>query len=450
LATSILASSLAFVDGSVVNVGLPAIGRSLDAGAADLQWTINAYLLPLSALLLLGGALGDRYGRSRVLTLGVALFAAASAACAAAPDLRWLLAARALQGIGAALVLPSSLAILGAAFQGEARGRAIGLWAAASSIASALGPVLGGWLIDLSSWRAIFLINLPLAAGAIGFALAGVRDPPTDDPGAPLDVAGAALGATALGGLAAALTMGSGPAGWTRSAIGLGLGGLALVAAFVRVEAVRGDRAMTPPALFGSHRFVALNLMTFLLYGALGGFLVLLPYVLIAAAGYRATAAGAALLPFPVVMALGGPITGALAGRFGARPLLVIGSLVAGVGLLAALRVDASGAYASAVLPSVLLVALGMVCAAAPLTTAVLSAADPRHAGAASGLNSAVARAGGLAVTALLGSVLSARGDALVGAFHVAALIGAVIAAAAAVSAHWAFRDPPRARPQVK
>jgi len=442
LATSILASSLAFVDGSVVNVGLPAIGRSLRAGPEALQWTINAYLLPLSALLLLGGALGDRYGRGRMLTLGVVLFAATSAACAAAPDVAWLLAARGLQGVGAALVLPNSLAILGGAFEGEARGRAIGLWAAASAMASALGPVLGGWLIDVSGWRAIFLINLPLALAAVGFALAGVRDPPRQAPAAPLDLAGAVLGAAALGGLAWALTLGSGPAGWTPLAIGLGLGGAGLGAAFVGVEMRLGERAMTPPALFGSRQLAALNLMTFLLYGALGGFLVLLPYVLISGAGYGATAAGAALLPFPLVMAAGGPVTGALAGRFGARPLLVAGSVIVAVGLLAALRVDARGAYATGVLPCVLLVALGMTCAAAPLTTAVLAAAGERQAGSASGLNSAVARAGGLAATALLGAVLSARGAGLTAAFHAAAVAGAVVALAAAASAGWGLRAP--------
>ena len=435
LATSILASSLAFVDGSVVNVGLPAIGRDLHASAADLQWTINAYLLPLSALLLLGGALGDRFGPGRLLTLGVALFGLASAGCALAPDLGWLLAARAVQGAGAALVLPNSLAVLGSATQGVARGRAVGFWAAASAMASALGPVLGGWLIDLSGWRAIFLINLPLAAAAIVVERLGVPDLRGDEQRPPLDLAGAALGAASLGGLAWGLTIGSGPGGWSPAAGVLLLGGAALAFGFVRVEARRGDRAMTPPALFGSRQLVALNLMTFLLYGALGGYLVLLPYVLITAGGYRATAAGAALLPFPVVMALGGPVMGWLAGRFGSRPLLTAGSLLAGAGFALALRVQAHSAYIAAVLPSVLLVALGLSCAAAPLTTAVLSSVDERHQGAASGLNSAVARAGGLAATALLGGVLAASGERLIGAFHLAAMAGAALAVLAAVFA---------------
>jgi EmrB/QacA subfamily drug resistance transporter len=423
------------VDGSVVNVGLPAIGRDLGASAADLQWTIKAYLLPLSALLLFGGALGDRFGPVRTLILGVSLFALASAGCAAAPDLHWLLAARGLQGVGAALVLPNSLAVLGAAFQGAARSRAVGIWAAASATSAALGPVLGGWLIDLSGWRAIFLINLPLAAAAIVFAMVDVREQPAEARRPPLDVVGATVGAAALGALAWALTIGSGSAGWTRSAIGLAVFGAGMMVAFLYIEGVEGDRAMIPRALLVSRQLVALNLMTFLLYGALGGFLVLLPYLLITTAGYRATAAGAALLPFPLIMALGGPIMGALAGRGGARPLLVAGSVLTGVGFVLALRVQSNGLYLTAVLPSVLLVAFGMACAAAPLTATVLSSVDVRHQGAASGLNSTVARAGGLTATALLGSVLSATSDRLVSAFHMAAIAGAVTAAAAAASA---------------
>jgi EmrB/QacA subfamily drug resistance transporter len=444
LALSILASSLAFVDGSVVNVALPALRHSLGAGAAELQWTINGYLLPLSALLLFGGALGDRYGRLRMLTLGVALFAAASAACAAAPDFPWLLAARACQGVGAALVLPNSLALLGAVFAGGARARAVGLWAAASAMSSAVGPVLGGWLIDLAGWRTIFLINLPLAGLALVIAVFRMREPPGEPQRQPLDIVGAVLGTAALGALAWALTLASGPGGWTPLASGLILAGVVLGAAFVRTEARKGDRAMAPPALFGSRSLVALNLMTFLLYGALGGFLVLLPYVLITAAGYGTTAAGAALLPFPLVMAAAGPVTGALAARWGARPLLVCGALLAGGGFALALRLGSQGDYLTQVLPCVLVVALGMACAAAPLTTAVLSAVDERHTGSASGLNSAVARAGGLAATAALGGVLSASGGALVAAFHQAALAGALAAAAAAASVVWGFRDSPR------
>ncbi len=433
LAATVLASSLDFVDGSVVNVGVPAIGRSLHGGAADLQWVVNAYLLPLSALLLLGGALGDRYGRRRMLALGIGLFAAGSAASAAAPTLAWLIAARAAQGLAAALMLPNSLAVLGASFEGPARSRAVGIWAAAGAISAAVGPVLGGWLIDTVGWRAIFLVNLPLAAAAAGLALYGIdRDPPPA--GAKLDVAGAALITAALTGLTWGLTEGAGAMGWRAGPIAAVALGAALAAAFAWTERRLGDRALTPPALFGSRPLVALNLLTLLLYGALTGFLLLLPFVLITAGGYSATAAGAGLLPFPIVMSLGSPLLGALAGRVGARPLLIAGATLVAAGLLLALQVGPSGDYWTAVLPCVAAVALGMACAAAPLTSAILGAIDAKHTGAASGLNSAVAQLGGVIVIALVGAVLTMRGAALIAAFHLAAIAGAIVALAAAAA----------------
>ncbi len=435
LATCILASSLAFVDGSVVNVGLPAIGRSLGGNAADLQWIINAYLLPLSALLLIGGALGDRFGRRLWLNIGVGLFGVASLGCAIAPTLPWLLAARGVQGLGAALLLPNSLAILGSAFEGEAKGRAVGAWAATSSISAALGPVLGGWLIDGIGWRSIFLINLPLAVGAVALALIAVRDPRAEKDRPPPDWLGAALATGALTGLIMGLTEGSGPSGWTLSAILAVAVGAALAAGFVWTEVRLGDRAMTPPALFGSRALMGLNLLTMMLYGALGGFLVLLPYLMIETAHYSATAAGASLLPFPIIMAAGAPITGQLAGRFGPRPLLAVGSSVVAVGFLLALRIGPGAAYWTEVLPCVVVFAFGMCAVAAPLTTAVLSAVDRQHTGAASGLNSAVARAGGLIAVALLGLVLAQHGAALIGPFRSAAIVGAAAALASAAIA---------------
>ena len=435
LATCILASSLAFVDGSVVNVALPAIGRGLHAAPDGLQWVINAYLLPLSALLMTGGALGDRFGRTRLLVLGIAIFALGSAGCALAPGLAAVLAARAVQGVGAAMLLPSSLAILGGAFEGVKRGRAIGAWAAASAISAAIGPVLGGWLVDTVSWRAIFLINLPLAAAAIILARVALREVRPAPSGAALDVGGAVQPSGPAPSVRPQARAPSPRVIRTAPAIAAaGMGG-ALCLGFAVLERRRGDRAMMPPALFGSRSLVLLNLMTLLLYGALGGFLVLLPYLLIQDGGYRATAAGAALLPFPLVMAIGGPICGDLAGRFGPRPLLTAGSLLVALGLLAALRIGVGADYLTTVLPCVLLVALGMTGAAAPLTTAILSSVDGRHTGAASGLNSAVARAGGLIVSALIGGVLASRGPALVGAFDAAAIAGAVLAVAAALMA---------------
>jgi EmrB/QacA subfamily drug resistance transporter len=430
LATSILASSLAFVDGSVVNVGLPAIGRSLGAGAADLQWVINAYLLPLSALLLLGGALGDAFGRRRLLLWGVLLFGLGSVGAAAAPDLTLLLAARGLQGIGAALTLPNSLAVLGASFEGPARGRAVGAWAAASAMSSAIGPVLGGWLIDTTGWRAIFLINLPLCAGTIGLALLSLRDPRPERPPR-LDWPGAILATAALGLLTWGLTSMTGPGGATLAAAVALIAGLVLAGLFARNELARGDEAMTPPALFGSRQLMGLNLMTLLLYGALAGFILLVPYVLIQAGGYRATAAGAALAPFPVIMAVGAPAMGALAGRVSPRWPLGVGALIVAAGLLLALRIHGQGSYVRDVLPTVLVVSAGMAGVAAPLTNAVLSSVGDRHTGSASGLNSAVARAGGLTATALMGQVLAASGPQLMGAFH-ASLVAASACAAAA------------------
>ena len=441
-AVSILASSLAFVDGSVVNVGLPAIGRDLPADAAGLQWVVNAYLLPLSALLLFGGALADRFGRGRVLVIGMAVFAAGSAGCALSRRLELLLVARAVQGFGAALLMPASLAVLGSCFEGQARSRIVGLWAACSAVATAIGPVLGGWLIDRVGWQAIFAINLPLAAAAIGLALIALRDPPIQRPRL-LDIAGAVRATSALGLLIWALTAGSGPGGWRAAELGaLGLGAV-LAVDFVRAERRAGEAAMTPPALFGSRRLVGLNLATLLLYGALGAFVLLLPYRLIEGGGWPATAAGAALLPFPLVMMVLSPATGALAGRLGARSLLILGPALVAAGLLLGLRIGGAGGYWTTVMPSVVLVAVGMACEAAPLTSAVFACVDQRHTGAASGLNSAVARLGGLLATALLGRVLAAHGPALVEAFR-AALVVAALAAAGAALVVWLMVDRPK------
>lgn len=434
LATCILASSLAFVDGSVVNVGLPAIGHSLQGDAADLQWVINAYLLPLSALLLLGGALGDRYGRRGVLIAGIALFAASSALCAAAPNLTLLLAARALQGIGAALVLPNSLAILGSAFSGEARGRAVGTWSAASAMTAAIGPLLGGWLIDVAGWRSIFLINIPLAIAAIALAIAFVREPRRPAQAA-LDVWGALLATLALASLTWGLTAGAGHGGWSVPAVTAIAAGAVLLAAFLWLEKRSGADAMMPLALFASADFVGLTLLTLLVYGALGALLVLVPYLLIQGAGFSGTEAGAALLPFPAVLALSSRAMGGLAGRLGSRLPLTLGPIVVGAGFLLLLRWDESTNYWGAVFPAILVIAIGMAGAVAPLTTAVLGSVDARHTGSASGLNSAVARAGGLLATALLGGVFSANGAALFGAFHLAATLCAIACFAAALAA---------------
>ncbi|QDZ06286.1 MFS transporter [Sphingomonas panacisoli] len=438
LLATILASSLAFIDGSVVNVALPAIGRDLQASAADLQWTINAYLLPLSALLLLGGAAGDHFGRRRMLVGGIVLFAAASLACAAAPGLELLLAARVVQGIGAAMLMPNSLSILSHAFSGEDKGRAVGTWAAVGAIASAFGPPLGGWLVDAVGWRAIFYINLPVAALAIGLALKGVEE--SGEGKQPLDWIGAAFATIALGALTWALTLWSSERVMTPEAWIALTAGIVTLALFVLVERRRGDRAMMPLALFGTRAFVGLTGYTFLLYGALGGLIVLLPYVLITG-GYSPVQAGFALLPFSFGIGLGSRAMGKLTERIGPRWPLTIGPLVVAGGFALMLRVDPQASYWTSVLPGIAAIALGMAMAVAPLTTAVLSSVDDDHTGTASGFNSAIARTGGLIATAGSGAVIAASGPALIGAFHGAALVGAALAAGAASSAFLSLGD---------
>jgi EmrB/QacA subfamily drug resistance transporter len=447
LATTVLASSLAFVDGSIVNVGLPAIAQSFSADGASLSWVINGYLLPLSALLLLGGAAGDRFGHRRLLLIGVGLFAAASLLCAAAPGLPWLIAARVLQGVGAAMLMPTSLAILGSSFSGDARGRAIGIWAAAGAGAGAIGPLLGGWLIDVVGWRAMFLVNVPIAAAALAFALRFVQDAPRVDQRR-LDVAGALLATAGLASLTWGLTAASGPAGlhgWSVAALVVGA---ALFALFLAVQRKRGERAMMPLHLFAAPRFVGLTLVTFLLYGALGSLLVLVPYVLIQLAGYSATAAGAALLPIPIVIALMSPTLGRIAGRLGPRRPLTAGPLLVALGFVLTTRVDSGGSYWTTTFPAMLVIAFGMACAVAPLTNAVLDSVQPDHTGIASGLNSAVARTGGLVSTALLSFIFAAQGAALQRLFEVAMLCAAAAALAAAVCAFvWLKPAPPAKNP---
>jgi EmrB/QacA subfamily drug resistance transporter len=439
LVASILASSLAFVDGSVVNVALPAIGADLRADAAGLQWIVNAYLLPLSALLLLGGAAGDKFGRRRLFLAGIALFALASALCALASSLPLLLAGRALQGVASAMLMPNSLALIGAAFAGEERGRAIGTWAAAGAIAGALGPLLGGWLVETVGWRAIFLINLPLCAGAILLGWRYVAET-REERRQPLDWLGVAVATIGLGGLTWGLTMLSGAGGGTGGGWIAAIGGAASLLLFIVIERHRGDRAIMPLAMFGTSSFAGLTILTFFLYAALGGLFVLLPYLLIEAAGYSPVAAGAALLPLPAVIGFASRPMGALAARTGPRLPLTIGPLIVALGFALATRIGVDASYWTDVLPAVLVIAIGMAGAVAPLTTAVMASVDGDHVGTANGFNSAVARTGGLIATALLGSVLAARGHELAEAFHAAALVGAGAAAAAGLAALFLMR----------
>lgn len=441
LMATICASSLAFIDGSVVNVALPAIGHSLAATPSELQWTINAYLLPLSALLLLGGAAGDHFGRRRLLIGGIALFALASIGCAMATNLETLLAGRALQGIGAAVLMPNSLAILGNAFDGEARGRAIGTWVSVGAIASAIGPPMGGWLVDTVGWRAIFYLNLPVAAAAIWIAWRYVEE--SGDGRQPLDWLGASLATGALGLLTWALTIWSGRHGGSPILWIGAVSGLLLLASFLWAEHRRGERAMMPLSLFGSKAFVGLTLLTFLLYGALGGLLVLLPYVLIEGGGYSPLQAGLALLPFPVLIGAASRVMGRATEKIGPRWPLTIGPIVTGAGFALMVRVDPHASYWTSILPGMAVVALGMAGAVAPLTTAVLASVDHAHSGTASGFNSAIARTGGLIATALAGAVIAKSGAQLTGAFHGAAILGAALAVAAGVTACFTLAGRP-------
>ncbi|WOF43071.1 MFS transporter [Sphingopyxis indica] len=433
LVATILASSLSFVDGSVVNVGLAAIGNELRASPADLQWVVNAYLLPLSALLLLGGAAGDLYGRRRMFLWGVGAFGVASILCAAAPSLGWLIVGRAVQGISAAMLLPNSLASLGAAFTGEERGKAIGTWAAAGAAAGAIGPLVGGALIDLVGWRAIFLVNLPLVLGALWL---GARYLPEShgEGGSKLDWPGAILATIGLGALTWGLTILSGQAAMRGGGWAVAIGATALLL-FIWAERKRGDRAMMPLGLFATRSYIGLSILTLLLYGALGGLFVLLPFLLIEAGGYSAVQAGAALLPLSIVIGLASRAMGTLAARIGPRLPLTIGPLIVAGGFLLLSRVDPNGSYWTSVMPGLLVVAIGMAGAAAPLTTAVMNSVDERHVGAANGANSALARTGGLVATALVGSVIASRGAVLVHEVAVASLVAAAMSAAAGCAA---------------
>jgi EmrB/QacA subfamily drug resistance transporter len=437
LAATMLGSSLAYIDGSVVNVALPALAHDLRVGPANLSWTINAYLLPLGVLILLGGTLGDHFGRRRLFQIGLSVFSFASLACALAPSLAWLLAARGLQGVGAALLMPNSLAILSGTFTGEARGRAIGTWAAAGALAGALGPIVGGWLVDAVGWRAIFLLNLPLAAGSGYLAWKYVDERKESSLAAPLDAAGAGLATVALGLLTWALTLASGSnedysSTWAAAA------GILLLGAFVWYEGKLGNRAIMPLSIFAAPTFVGLTLLTFFLYGSLGGLLVLLPFLLIKIEHWLAIAAGAALLPVPILIGLGSRQMGRVAARYGERLPLTLGSGLIAIGLALYVRIGTAGVtYWLDIFPPTFLVALGMGACVAPLTTAVMSSVDADHVGAASGFNSAVARIAGLIATALLGFVFARQEspDAFIVGFRAAALIGAASAALAAGSA---------------
>jgi EmrB/QacA subfamily drug resistance transporter len=439
LGVAVGGSGLAFLDATVVNVALPDIGRDLGASTSALQWILNGYLLTLASLILLGGSLGDRYGRRRVFVLGVGLFTFASLLCAVAPSAEALIGARLIQGVGGALLTPGSLAILEASFRPADRARAIGAWSGLGGVAGALGPLLGGYLIGAISWRAIFVINLPIG---IFVAWAATRHvPETRDPTAAggLDLGGAALAALGLAGTTYALI--EAPAKGASAAILVsGIGGLLALAAFFVCER-RSANPMLPLEIFRSRQFSAANGVTFVVYAALGGFFFLLVSFLQISMGYTPIEAGAASLPVTALMLLFSARSGALAQRIGARLPLTVGPLVIALGLLLMLRIEPGDSYVAAVLPAVIVFGLGLTLVVAPVTATVLAAADTRHSGIASGVNNAVARVAGLLAVAVLPVVAGLTGESfydpakMTHGFHVAMLVCAALAAAGGVLA---------------
>jgi EmrB/QacA subfamily drug resistance transporter len=400
---AVLGSGMALLDGTVVNVAVKAIGEDLDAELTELQWVVNAYMLSLAALILIGGSLGDRFGRRRMLMVGIAWFAAASLLCGLAQDPLQLVAARGLQGVGGALLTPGSLAILQATLQRSDRSRGIGTWSAYTGIAAAVGPLLGGWLIQVLSWRWVFFINVPLAVVVLLVTARHVPESGHRVPGARFDLGGAALGAVGLGAITYALieaNHGAGTGVITATALGL----LALVA-FVQLERHLHD-PMLPPRLFTDRTFSVVNLVTFAVYGALGGMLFLLVLQLQVSSGFSPLAAGVSILPFTVIMLLFSSRAGALATRIGPRTQLVAGPLVAAAGVVVLSRVAAGATYLGDVLPGICLFGSGMTLLVAPLTATVLAAAPDEDAGIASGVNNAVARAGSLLFVAALPTVV--------------------------------------------
>jgi EmrB/QacA subfamily drug resistance transporter len=452
LAATALGSGMAFLDGTVVNVALPAMGEDLDADMAGLQWIINGYMLLLASLILISGSLGDRLGRRRIFVVGVIWFAAASAICAIAPNLEVMIAGRVLQGIGGALLTPGSLAILQTTFEHSDRGKAVGAWSGLTAVAAAIGPFVGGGLVDSGSWRLIFLINLPLALVTVLITLRHVPETRDETATGRLDLQGAVLATVGLAGLTFGL-ISAGERGFGDALVlvtlAIGAGALAL---FVEVER-RSSHPMLPPGIFANIRFTGANLVTVVVYGALGTATFLLIVYLQTALGYDALWAGAALLPMTVLMLGLSGYAGGLAEKIGARIPMTVGPLLMAAGFLLMLRIKPGASYVGAVLPSVIVLGFGLVATVAPLTATVLSSVEDHHAGVASGVNNAIARSAQLMSVAAIPIAAGITGDtyrdpvAFSNGFGNAMWISAVLAAVGAALAWITLGDRARKRP---
>ena len=440
LLAAVLGSSIVMLDSTVVNVALPAIGRDFHTGVAGLQWTLDGYLVTLAALILIGGSLGDHFGRRRIFIVGVVGFASASLVCGVAPNIGVLVVGRALQGVGGALLTPASLAIIQATFHPDDRARAIGAWSGLGGIATAIGPLAGGYLVDAASWRVIFLLNLPLSAVATVVVRRHVPESTDPTVGHQLDFTGALLGTVGLAGLTYALIEGA-SRGWSDPVVVAGaVAGALALAGFVATEA-RGDHPMLPLDIFRSRQFTAANVVTFAVYGALGGVFFLLIVFLQSVLGYSPLRAGAASLPVTFIMLGLSARAGALSERIGPRLPMTAGPIIMAAAMALMARLHPGVHYLAGVFPSVTLFGLGLACTVAPLTATVLAAADVRHAGIASGVNNAVARVASLLAVALLPVLAHIHGSdyrhpaTFVPHFHTAMLLSSGLAVVGGVLA---------------